>query len=63
MAHELAHRPASIFGDRGATEIAKTRLFLRLMCKSFIKPQSVHISKLNSVFLIGSIDAFAVKKQ
>ena len=34
MARELAHRPASMFADRGAINIAKTKLFLRLIRKS-----------------------------
>ena len=31
MAHELARRPASMFDDRGAIKVAKTKLFLRLI--------------------------------
>ena len=31
MAHELARRRPSMFDDRGAMEVAKTKLFLRLI--------------------------------
>ena len=34
MAHEPARRPASMFDDRGAMKVAKTKLFLRLIDKS-----------------------------
>ena len=34
MAHEIARRPASMFDDRGAMKVAKTKLFLRLIEKS-----------------------------
>ncbi len=34
MAHELARRPATMFDDRGAMKVAKTKLFWRLIGNS-----------------------------
>ena len=33
MAHELARRPASMFDDRGAMKVAKTKLFFKTNLK------------------------------
>ena len=37
MAHELAHRPATTFDDRGTMTVAKTKLFLTMVLKTNLK--------------------------